>query len=203
MQDAPRRPTPPQARNRIPAALRAAARVAAPGSAWPGSVPWQPGSPGRGRPCSSRCRGTCAGSIGARNGRRQRAARRSASHRTRGTRTGPCSGAGRDTGSHGRTARRRAGHRPCSSGTARRPRVVTALRGGRAARAGPMACADPAAWPRPGVPSRSTASERDSVVAARFAWGLAVRSDHRPRHPHCRGCSRCSRSGWAAPRWPT
>lgn len=47
---APRRPPPPQARNLIPAALRAAARVAVPGLAWPGSGPWQRGSPGRGRP---------------------------------------------------------------------------------------------------------------------------------------------------------
>jgi hypothetical protein len=50
MHYAPRRPPPPQARNLIPAALRAAARVVAPGPAWPGSVPWQPGSPGRAGP---------------------------------------------------------------------------------------------------------------------------------------------------------
>jgi hypothetical protein len=46
MQYAPRRPRPPQARNRILATLRAAARAAAPGAAWPGCVPWRPGSPG-------------------------------------------------------------------------------------------------------------------------------------------------------------
>jgi hypothetical protein len=46
MQYAPRRPPPPQASALIPATLRAAARVAVPGQAWPGCVPWRPGSPG-------------------------------------------------------------------------------------------------------------------------------------------------------------
>ena len=50
MRYAPRRPPPPQARTLIRGTLRAAARVAAPGPAWPGSAPWRPGSPGGVRP---------------------------------------------------------------------------------------------------------------------------------------------------------
>ena len=60
MQYAPRRPTPPRAGNLIPAALRAAARAAAPWAAWPGCVPRRPGSPGRGGR-SGTDRGTCRG----------------------------------------------------------------------------------------------------------------------------------------------
>lgn len=50
MRYAPRRPPPPQARTLIPATLRAAARVAVPERAWPGSVPWRRGSAGGARP---------------------------------------------------------------------------------------------------------------------------------------------------------
>ena len=171
MQYAPRRPPPPQARNRIPAALRAAARVAAPGSAWPGSVPWQPGSPGRGSPAPPEVPGHLR--------RKQRCQKRTPTAGRPPQRQPPNPG-------HP--------HRTVLPGLAGTPAAMGVLPG-EGPVTGPAAPELPGVreWSRPsrrpggtrgsdgmrrssrmaqtGALSRSTASERTSTVAARFAGG--------------------------------